>query len=229
MDQTESSATAAANGATSQAAPAASTSTAAPSSPPPLPFDPTQRQPAPTLGSQEQPSQADAKESKLPGFKRVAPYVGAGLLGLLLMRCAAGAPSTTVINQVPGGTGGSSTTVTTTPVSLVPMRALPTGVKIGGFPVRPSAVMIINGEVETASVAAITYIGQNPGVGVCNLYVGAKAGAEAGYTFSGARTEDNEVKLVDCSTGPDGPVASTTTVAQSATTAPATAPAPAGQ
>ena len=86
MDQTESSATAAANGATSQAAPAASTSTAAPSSPPPLPFDPTQRQPAPTLGSQEQPSQADAKESKLPGFKRVAPYVGAGLLGLLLMR-----------------------------------------------------------------------------------------------------------------------------------------------
>lgn len=212
----------------SQQEPAASTSTAAPAgSPPPLPFDPTKRQPAPTLGSVEQRpqgQQGDVKESgKFPGARTVAKWGGLGLLALVVTRCAFGGPaSTTVINQVPGAPSSTSTTE----VAQVPLRAVPVGAQIGGFPVRDSALMVINGEVQTASVAALDYIARNPGVGVCNLYVGAKFGAESGYTFSGARTEDAEVKLVDCKTGPDGPVATTVPVQDSVPTT--TTPAPAG-
>lgn len=208
---------------------AGSTSTADPAatSPPPLPFalDPTQRQPAPTLGSQERrPQQAQqpeqAGEKRFPGVRRVGPWVGVVLGSLVLVRCSGLGGGTTVVNNIPNDQPAASTT--TTQVSQVPMRAVPVGAKIGNFPVRDSALMVINGEIERATVAALDYIARNPGVGVCNLYVGATFGNESGYIFSGARTEEAEVKLVDCSTGPDGPVATTAPVQDSVptTTAP---------
>lgn len=224
---------------------AGSTSTAGPAtSPPPLPFDPRQVGPAPTLGSMERQGQQNGQngqafqngqavqpkpERKAGGWstwgngRRAAAVVGSGLLGLLLLRIVGGGGGTTVINSVPTGTAVPTTS--TTAVAQVPMRAVPTGAKIGGFPVRDSALMIINGEVDTASVAALTYLGENPGVGVCNLYVGSQLAEASGYFFSGARTEDAEVKLVDCEVGADGPTATVPPVQESTTTAPA----PAGQ
>ncbi len=227
-----------------QGAPVASTSTAATAdpqqgqAPPPLPFDPTARQPAPTLGSQErqrlngqapqghQAQQGEPEQtSRYGGWsswsnpRKVVAIILALIFGALFLRFAFGGGGTnTTVNLPPADQAVPGATSTTSVTPQVPAAAVPFGGRIGGYPVRDSAVLVINGELESASVSLLDWLGRNPGVGICDVYVGAKAGV--GYVYASTRTAESEVKLVDCNPVSQAPAQEQSTQAPTATVPP---------